>query len=187
MIKMFDEQDPRVRTMILKLRNKAIIDGKAKWGNKYGGFDPRDTQFGFGDLRLTHFRLTNVTYKGGWYNLAITSTGNDLTWVNTKTTNEDAYILIYGIGDNSPSPCITQIQFNFGAETGNWTDLSQLHGAERAFMFFEEGWVVSPKTSVTIKYSSTTCQAVNTEYLYLIGEVLGLKSYLIAYDNPDTV
>jgi hypothetical protein len=187
-LKFFDETDPRVKARVNKLRNAALTAAKRRWKDlTYGAFDPSDGQYGWADLRFTHLRLTNVTYKGGWFNLATTSLGNDLTWINGKILNDDAFVLIYGIGNNAPSPQVTQIQFTIGAEENQWIDLSQLYGAQVAWCYFELGLVINPKTKLTVKYSTMVSIAVNTEYIYLIGDVLGLKSYIISYDNPDTV
>ena len=178
----FVEQKPD--ETINGLRSLVLDDAKDNWANlKYGGFDAKDTSYGFADLRMTHLGLTNSTYFGKWGTPAVTSAGTATTWWDS-TVHKDSYHLYYGIQNRTATPKIFEAKFYLGGVENAWLDLQEMYGWDIARYYFEQGLTVGPDQSTRAEVTAEATVAARAEILGLVGEILAKRSYIIKYDAP---
>ena len=170
--------------LIQAMRQTARQNAASNWTElQFGGFDPHGNQYGFADLRPTHLGLTNTTYFGEWSVTAIAAAGVGQDWFNT-TVHENTYILIYGVFNNTPNPRAMELRFLFGGNELTWSQLQEIYGWDITRAYFEQGWVVSPEQAIRAVVTANAVCAAQTEFLGLLGEVLGKRSYMIQFNAP---
>jgi len=168
--------------MINRMRNLARnLAVKEFGGSKFGGFQPRGSEYGFADLRPTHIRVpTGYAYAtafGRWTHPVLAG-ATLTTWYDTNV-HEDAIVLFYGMFNNTANPTIQEVQHFLGGEDLPIMHLNQLNGQLEPQAYFELGYVIGPKQPVKAQLDATGSTVALTEEIGYIGELLARRRYLI--------
>lgn len=178
----FLEQKPDAQ---IKALRQVVMDNAAdNWKElKYGGFDPKGSEYGFADLRPTHVGLTNTTYKGDWTTPACTSPGAEETWFDV-TVHRDSYVLIHGMFNRTSTPLITEGKFYLGGNDLAWFNMTELYGWDIARYYFEQGFAVSPDQTFKAVLQAKSTVTARAEFIGPLGEVLAKRSYVLKFNAP---
>lgn len=160
-------------------------------GARFGGFQPRGSEYGFADLRPTHIRCpvsragnayAYTTGFGQWTHGTLRgATAQD--WYNTNV-HEDAIVLLYGLFNNTASPTITDLRQLFGGEDLPLMNIQKLYGQWEPQGYFELGYVVGSKQPIRAQLLATGNTAALLEQIGYIGEVLARRRYVIVQSAP---
>lgn len=170
--------------MISRMRNLARnLAVKEFPGNKFGGFQPRGSEYGFADLRPTHIRVPVgggfTTCFGRWTHPLLGAAGALTNWYDTSI-HQDSIVMYYGMFNNNANPTITEIQHFLGGEDLPLINLNQWNGQLEPQSYFELGYVIGPKQQARADLVATGATVALTEEIGYIGEILALRRYLLA-------
>ena len=170
--------------LIAALRRTAQENAATNWSEtSFGGFDPQGNQYGFSDLRPTHLGLTNSTYLGEWSTTAVTVVGTATTWFE-KTIHKNAYVVVFGIFNNTPDPRVAEMKLTLGGNELPWSNIHEIWGWDIARAYFEQGWIISPEQVFKAQVTARASVVGQTEKIGLLGEILARRSYAIQYNAP---
>ena len=168
--------------MINRMRNLARnLAVKEFGGSKFGGFQPRGSEYGFADLRPTHIRCpvgyAYATSFGRWTHPVLTGAAL-VDWYNTSV-HQDCIVMFYGMFNNTANPTIQEIKHFLGGEDLPLIHFNQWNGQLEPQSYFELGYVIGPKQPAIGQLDATGNTVALTEEIGYIGEVLALRRYLI--------
>lgn len=150
-------------------------------GSKFGGFQPRGSDYGFADLRPTHIRVpvggAYATCFGRWTH-PLLAAGVETVWYNTNV-HEDSIVLFFGMFNATAVPTIVEGKHYFGGEDLSWIHLEKLNAMWEPSYYFELGYVVGPKQPVQGTLNANAATVALTENIGYLGEILARRRYMI--------
>lgn len=146
------------------------------WG-PYGGRYPQDNQVGIAELRPDHIDSARSVDYGDWQNLSVCDAG----WTKDidKTIDEDAYIIITGVFDLSPSPKLREVKFDVAGTEYPAFNVSEMLAAKEPKGYFPAPITVTPKGNLKVRWRMASSVSASEELCGLMGYCLAKKAFLL--------
>jgi len=156
---------------------RVAADAEAKDWGPFGGRWPQDNQTGIAELRPDHIDSARSVDYGDWQNLSVCDAG----WTKDvdETIDEDAYIIITGVVDLSPSPKLREVKIDVGGTEYPAFNVSEMLAAEEPKGYFPAPITAKPKDNLKVHYRMASSVSASEELCGLLGYCLGKKAFLI--------